>query len=249
MPDDDMAPFEVKLDGVTFDPASTGRGGSTPMTVHRAPRHRPRRRRPWLPSRRSGPTSAPTPAAPPLPPGVSRLRRGGVGRWPWSFVGLAIVVGLWQLAASSVPELPTPADTFGDAGHPARRTRSTTTGPTTRASACWSASRCSGCSRASAWPRSSACPLGLPLGASRRAWQAFNPVVQLLRPVSPLAWFPIWLVVLKDAAQAARVGHLHHRAVADRAQHRRRRRRRSRRTSATWPGCSASAGSPTCATC
>ena len=25
------------------------------------------------------------------------------------------------------------------------------------------------------------------------AWQAANPVIQLLRPVSPLAWFPIWL--------------------------------------------------------
>jgi nitrate/nitrite transport system permease protein len=46
-------------------------------------------------------------------------------------------------------------------------------------------------------------PLGLLIGSSRRAWQAANPVVQLLRPVSPLAWFPIGLVVLKNAPHAA----------------------------------------------
>ncbi|MGH9278531.1 MAG: nitrate ABC transporter permease [Acidimicrobiales bacterium] len=46
-------------------------------------------------------------------------------------------------------------------------------------------------------------PFGLLLGASKWAWRAANPVVQLLRPVSPLAWFPIWLVILKDAPRAA----------------------------------------------
>lgn len=46
-------------------------------------------------------------------------------------------------------------------------------------------------------------PLGLLIGASRAAWQAFNPIVQLLRPVSPLAWFPIWLAILKSAPDAA----------------------------------------------
>src|SRR5207253_11209530 len=46
-------------------------------------------------------------------------------------------------------------------------------------------------------------PAGMLIGASRRAWRAANPVIQLLRPVSPLAWFPIWLVILKDAPTAA----------------------------------------------
>jgi len=46
-------------------------------------------------------------------------------------------------------------------------------------------------------------PLGLFIGASRRGWMAINPVVQMLRPVSPLAWFPIWLVVFRDNGQAA----------------------------------------------
>jgi nitrate/nitrite transport system permease protein len=48
-----------------------------------------------------------------------------------------------------------------------------------------------------------AVPLGFVMGASRKAWMVFNPVVQLLRPVSPLAWFPLGLVVLKAAPAAA----------------------------------------------
>lgn len=48
-----------------------------------------------------------------------------------------------------------------------------------------------------------AVPLGFLMGASKQAWSALNPVVQLLRPVSPLAWFPLGLVVLKAAPAAA----------------------------------------------
>lgn len=47
-------------------------------------------------------------------------------------------------------------------------------------------------------------PLGLAMGVSRRVWQTVNPVIQFLRPVSPLAWFPIWLVILKDVTFAAK---------------------------------------------
>jgi nitrate/nitrite transport system permease protein len=46
-------------------------------------------------------------------------------------------------------------------------------------------------------------PLGLFMGTSKRAWQAANPVVQVLRPVSPIAWYPIGLVVAQDAPTAA----------------------------------------------
>jgi nitrate/nitrite transport system permease protein len=48
-----------------------------------------------------------------------------------------------------------------------------------------------------------AVPFGFLMGASKSAWAMFNPVVQLLRPVSPLAWFPLGLVVLKAAPLAA----------------------------------------------
>jgi nitrate/nitrite transport system permease protein len=48
-----------------------------------------------------------------------------------------------------------------------------------------------------------AVPIGFLMGASPAAWSMLNPVVQLLRPVSPLAWFPLGLVVLKAAPAAA----------------------------------------------
>lgn len=37
----------------------------------------------------------------------------------------------------------------------------------------------------------SALPLGVLLGWTRRPWLAFDPLVQVLRPVSPIAWFPL----------------------------------------------------------
>lgn len=36
-----------------------------------------------------------------------------------------------------------------------------------------------------------AVPLGLAIGWYRRAEMAFNPIIQILRPISPLAWIPI----------------------------------------------------------
>jgi NitT/TauT family transport system permease protein len=36
-----------------------------------------------------------------------------------------------------------------------------------------------------------AVPLGLVIGWNRRAEMAFNPLIQILRPISPLAWIPI----------------------------------------------------------
>jgi nitrate/nitrite transport system permease protein len=45
--------------------------------------------------------------------------------------------------------------------------------------------------------------LGFVMGASRAVWSAMNPVAQLLRPVSPLAWFPLGLVVAKSAPTAS----------------------------------------------
>jgi nitrate/nitrite transport system permease protein len=48
-----------------------------------------------------------------------------------------------------------------------------------------------------------ALPLGILLGANAVVRRFFDPVVQVLRPVSPLAWFPIGLVALQSAPHAA----------------------------------------------
>jgi nitrate/nitrite transport system permease protein len=46
-------------------------------------------------------------------------------------------------------------------------------------------------------------PFGLLIGAWRPAWRAANPVIQLLRPVSPLAWYPIWLTMFAGGGGGA----------------------------------------------
>lgn len=47
-----------------------------------------------------------------------------------------------------------------------------------------------------------AIPIGILMGASTICKQILYPIVQLLKPVSPLAWFPIGLVVFKDTGMA-----------------------------------------------
>jgi nitrate/nitrite transport system permease protein len=47
-----------------------------------------------------------------------------------------------------------------------------------------------------------AIPIGILMGASSLYKQIFYPIVQLLKPVSPLAWFPIGLVIFKDTGMA-----------------------------------------------
>jgi nitrate/nitrite transport system permease protein len=47
-----------------------------------------------------------------------------------------------------------------------------------------------------------AIPLGVLIGATPAFRKILNPIVELLRPVSPLAWFPIGLAVFKHAGEA-----------------------------------------------
>jgi len=48
-----------------------------------------------------------------------------------------------------------------------------------------------------------AIPLGFLIGLSRRAMLIFNPIIQILRPVSPLAWLPIALAMFGIAEPSA----------------------------------------------
>ncbi len=46
-----------------------------------------------------------------------------------------------------------------------------------------------------------AVPLGILIGISPVARKGFNPYVQLLKPISPLAWLPLGLYILRDSEQ------------------------------------------------
>ena len=48
-----------------------------------------------------------------------------------------------------------------------------------------------------------ATPLGLLLGLSRTLHRMFDPVIQILRPISPLAWLPLGLILFRKSEPAA----------------------------------------------
>lgn len=48
-----------------------------------------------------------------------------------------------------------------------------------------------------------AIPLGFLIGMSRQAMMALNPVIQIFKPVSPLAWLPVALAIFKLAEPSA----------------------------------------------
>ncbi|HEX4979951.1 MAG TPA: nitrate ABC transporter permease, partial [Acidimicrobiales bacterium] len=116
--------------------------------------------------------------------------------------GAALLLALWHLASLRSPPLPTPADTFSrlremladpfyDRGPNDKGIGRQLLISLRRVGTGFAAATAVGV------------PLGLAIGASRRAFSAVNPIVSVLRPVSPLAWFPIWLTVTRDADQAS----------------------------------------------
>jgi nitrate/nitrite transport system permease protein len=48
-----------------------------------------------------------------------------------------------------------------------------------------------------------AVPLGFLIGMSRLVYQALDPFIQVLKPISPLAWMPLALFTLKDSGVSA----------------------------------------------
>ncbi|TCK84356.1 nitrate ABC transporter permease [Paraburkholderia sp. BL9I2N2] len=48
-----------------------------------------------------------------------------------------------------------------------------------------------------------AVPLGFLIGMSRLAFMTFNPFIQVLKPISPLAWMPIALYTIKSSSTSA----------------------------------------------
>ena len=146
-----------------------------------------------------------TAAAEPIgPPGVRRgdRLRSAASAAGWAFVGIGALVAVWAVASTRVAELPSPATTFAELrsllAEPFHDS-----GPNDKGIGLQLLSSLQRVGLGFSIAAVVGVPAGMFIGASRRAWRAANPVIQLLRPVSPLAWFPIWLVILKDAPSAA----------------------------------------------
>jgi nitrate/nitrite transport system permease protein len=118
------------------------------------------------------------------------------------FVGFAGMFGIWAVLAVITPELPTPAEAIS-ALSTLLATPFHDNGPNDKGIGIQLMTSLERVFIGFAIATVVAVPLGFLMGASKQAWAMFNPVVQLLRPVSPLAWFPLGLVVLKAAPAAA----------------------------------------------
>lgn len=151
-----------------------------------------------------GPTVALPPGSQPSPPAGTRGARvrAAASALLWGLVGGAVLVALWQLAAARSPSLPTPADGFTTLAD-LLSNPFYDAGPNDKGIGVQLLVSLGRVGRGFALAALVGIPLGLLMGSSRRAWHAINPITQLLRPVSPLAWFPIWLKVSQDAPKAS----------------------------------------------
>ncbi len=117
-------------------------------------------------------------------------------------VGVGLLVTLWQFGASKVGDLPPPLEVAGELRTQLSRPF-LDNGQNDKGVGLLFASSLQRVFTGLAVACLLGIPLGLLMGASKRVWKAANPVIQLLGPVSPLAWYPIWLVIFKDAPKAS----------------------------------------------
>jgi len=140
------------------------------------------------------------PAPPPSPP--PRRLASAAASVAWAAVGFAVLLAIWSGFSAWKPQIPGPADTLTELRNlledPFRDGLGNDKGIFIQLR-----SSLGRVFKGFGLAALVGVPIGLLVGANRFAWKAANPVIQLLRPVSPLAWFPIWLTMFRDAPQAA----------------------------------------------
>jgi nitrate/nitrite transport system permease protein len=138
----------------------------------------------------------------PLGPGAPSTPGRVFGSLLWSLVGVAVAGAVWGVGSAKVDGLPSPTETLGSLGT-LLANAFVDNGPNDQGIGLRLLTSLKRVFGGFAIASFVGVPFGLWMGTSTRVWRASNPVVQLLRPVSPLVWFPIWLVVFKDSGQAA----------------------------------------------
>jgi nitrate/nitrite transport system permease protein len=124
-------------------------------------------------------------------------------------VGLAIVIGLWALASATLSkELPSPAKTWL-ASKPYVIEPFAKRGEMDQGILRFTWYSLVLVAKGYAIALLVGTPLGFMLGLSKTFARTFDPVIQVLRPVSPLAWLPLGLVLFLGAGkQASELGAL-----------------------------------------
>ena len=153
---------------------------------------------------RSGTTSVKPPEATPAPRGPSLGERlgGFMRRVIPPFLGLALVLGVWALVAMKSADFPGPGKTF-DAAVVLFSDPFYSNGPNDQGIG-WNILASL---KRVAVGFGVAALVGIPLGFIIGRFAFMNamlePIISLLRPVSPLAWLPIGLMVFKAADPAS----------------------------------------------
>ncbi|NBD21325.1 nitrate ABC transporter permease [Aquabacterium fontiphilum] len=148
----------------------------------------------------AAPPATVAPAAPPRPP----IDWGGLAIKVFSpLAGLALLVGIWALlTAKGTGPFPTPAATW-DAAYELFKDPFYDNGPNDQGigwNILFSLQRVAMGFGLAALV---GIPLGFIIGRFALISSMLNPIISLLRPVSPLAWLPIGLLVFKSADPAA----------------------------------------------
>ena len=161
-------------------------------------------------TRRAAPLRAVPAAEPgqPAKPSVARPPRWQPDLRAWTMavlpplLGLALLIGVWALATRGGGAIPTPAATFDAAvklfADPFYRN-----GPNDQGIGWNILSSLQRVGIGFGFAAVVGIPLGFILGRSKFLADMVNPIISLLRPVSPLAWLPIGLLVFKKADPAA----------------------------------------------
>lgn len=122
-----------------------------------------------------------------------------------ALLGFAVLLGLWTIASGTfAPDLPSPAQTWfelerkPDAGHYITQPFADRGGPD-KGLLLLTLLSLGTVMKGYALALLVATPIGLLLGRSKFFAQVFDPVFQVLRPVSPLAWYPLGAVLFAKA--------------------------------------------------
>ena len=131
-----------------------------------------------------------------------RTRVRDVGRLLLPLSGIVLIGLIWFAASRSVPDLPSPVETWNESKTYVLRPFEKR-GEMDQGIARLAAYSLVRVSKGFLLGIAIATPLGLLLGVSPTLHRMFDPAIQILRPISPLAWLPLGLVVFRKSEPAA----------------------------------------------
>src|SRR5262245_42927069 len=123
-------------------------------------------------------------------------------RFVLPIVGVAVLLLVWTVLSASVPDLPSPVKTWEEGKvyvlQPLEKR-----GEMDQGIVCLASYSLIRVGKGFLLGILIATPLGFMLGLSKVFNRMFDPVIQVLRPISPLAWLPLGLVVFQKSEPAA----------------------------------------------